>query len=225
MVHKMIKGKGIFAEVLILAVLILLIGFILGFYVETLRTNAVINETRSFEIEALDLKLQDYYYQTMNNIACKEAIDQNLIFAENLYQKGLILEQYENANQISEDLTREKKRYVLLKTELWFNSILLKNKCGGEDQTFHTVVYFYSNDKNDLVKNGIQMVFSNILKQVKEKQQNKIILLPIAGDLDLNSVSLQENVYNITQLPTILIDEKIKITEVNSTSDIENYLN
>jgi hypothetical protein len=225
MVHKMIKGKGIFAEVLILAVLVLLIGFILGFHVESLRTNAVINETRSFEIEALDLKLQDYYYQTMDNAACNQAIEQNLIFAENLYQKGLILEQYENANQISEDLAREKKRYVLLKTELWFNSILLKNKCGGEGKTFHTVVYFYSNDKNDLVKNGVQMAFSNMLKQVKEQQGNKIILLPIAGDLGLNSVNLQEKVYNITQLPTILIDEKVKITDVNDTSDIEKYLN
>jgi len=221
----MIKGKGIFAEVLILAVLVLLIGFILGFHVESLRTNAVINETRSFEIEALDLKLQDYYYQTMDNAACNQAIEQNLIFAENLYQKGLILEQYENANQISEDLAREKKRYVLLKTELWFNSILLKNKCGGEGKTFHTVVYFYSNDKNDLVKNGVQMAFSNMLKQVKEQQGNKIILLPIAGDLGLNSVNLQEKVYNITQLPTILIDEKVKITDVNDTSDIEKYLN
>jgi len=188
------KNNHIFLETMILSILILIGGFVLGFSVESWRTNKVINETRTFEIEALDLKLQNYYYQIMDDASCQEAITQNFIFADDLYNRGLILEKYELANQLSEDITREKKRYVLLKTELWLNSLLLKNKCGGENKTFHTLVYFYSNERKDLVKNSKQLVFANILKQLKEEEENNLILLPLAGDLNLSSVDLQRRV-------------------------------
>lgn len=225
MVHEMTDNKpNIFVETLILAILILLIGFLLGAYVESLRVEKAIDYSRTFELENLDLKLQNYYYQLMDDASCTEAIKQNFIFADDLYDDGLKLEKYEEASQISEEITREKKRYVLLKMELWLNSLLLKEKCGGAKETFHTIVYFYSNDKKDLIKNGKQMVFSNILKQVKEKHGNKIVLLPIAGDLDLKSVDLQKRIYNITEFPSILIDEKNIITDVKSLDDIERYL-
>ena len=229
MVHKIIETKfGVFVESLILTVLILIIGFSLGLGIEAYRTNKIIDSYKDYEIEALDLKLQNYYYQIMDRSSCDEAIKQNFAFADDLYLRGLELEKYEEANQLTDDIFREKKRYVLLKTELWLNSILLKEKC---ENPFDTVVYLYSGDPANNVKVAQQKVLSNVLKTVKEDKGNKIILLPIAGDLELykdgpnlRAVELQMRIYNVTNLPSVIINEKIVLEGFQTVEKIESYL-
>jgi hypothetical protein len=221
MVHKIINNRfRIFIESLILTILILLIGFSIGFYVEFSRTNSVINDYKDFEIEALDLKLQNYYYQTIDRGACEAALEQNFIFADDLYTQGLEIERYEEAGQITDDIKREKKRYVLLKTELWLNTLLLKEKCNAD---FDTIVYIYENEPNG-VKDTQQKIISNVLKTIKEKRGNDVILIPIAGDPELKAIQLQLRIYEIKSLPSILINEEIVLEGYHSVDEIESFL-
>ena len=222
MVHKIIQTKyGVFLESLILTLLILIIGISLGIGIESYRTGKIVDSYRNYEIEALDLKLQNYYYQIMDRSSCEEAIQQNFEFADDLYLTGLELEKFEEASQLSDDLLIEKKRYVLLKTELWLNSILLKEKC---DNPFDTVVYLYSGDPSNNAAVAKQKVISNVLKTVKENKGNKIVLLPIAADLNLKSVELQKRIYNIPSIPSIIINEEIILEGFHTVEEIESYL-
>jgi len=221
MVHEIVKSKyRIFIETLFFTLLILLIGFLMGVLIEYSRTNRIISDYKDFEVRVIDLRLQNYYYQIMDESTCKEAINQNLIFADDIYDEGLLIQKYEDANELSDDILLEKKKYVLLKTELWLNSILLKKKC---PKSFHTVVYVYSQTE-DLIKKTEQDSISNTLKKIKEERGNDIILIPIAGDLGLDIVETQLRVYNITYLPTILIDEKITLNGFQKEEDIKKYL-
>ncbi len=224
MVYEITKSKHrIFIETLILTLLVLIIGISIGFYIEFNRANQVIQDYRSFEVSALDLKLQNYYYQIMDNTSCQIAIQNNLIFADNIYEKGLLLEKYEQASQLSDSniLLTEKQKYVLLKTELWLNSIILKKKCNSPA---HTLVYIYSQNPSKL-KQAEQQAVSETLKQIKQEKGNNIILIPIAGDINLDSVSMQLKIYNITYFPSIIIDEKIIIQGFKNKQEIETYLN
>ena len=213
----------VFFESLIFTLLILIIGFSIGFYIENSRMNTLIQDYKNFEVNALDLKLQESYYTTMNNNSCSIALASNLIFADNIYNTGLALEKYETSNQISNnnDILNEKKQYVLLKTELWMNSIILKNKCNNP---FHTMVYVYSQYPS-LSEDSEQKAVSNILGAIKSEKGNEIILIPIAGDLNLDSVNLMLKSYNITGSPAIIIDEKYILTGFQSQQEIEKYLN
>jgi hypothetical protein len=231
MVHKIIDSKyRVFIDSALITILILIIGFSMGIFVESYRTDKIADFYKDYEIEALDLKLQNYYYQIMDQSTCEEAIEQNFIFADNLYEKGLELERFEEANQITDNILREKRRYVLLKTELWLNSILLKEKC---EDPFDTVVYLYSADPANNIKVAQQKVISNNLKTVKENQGNNIILLPIAGDMRLTTketdpklgiINLQMNVYKIKDFPAIIINEETVLYGYNSVEEIESYL-
>lgn len=222
MVYQIIDHKhSVFVEAFILTLIVFLVGFSLGYFVENYRTDKIIKEYKEYEVESLDLKLQNYYYQIMNRESCDSAIRQNFIFADKLYSKGLVLEKYEEANQISDELTLEKKRYVLLKTELWLNTLLLKEKC---DAQFTTIVYFYSADPGNSARVAEQRVISNVLKTVKERHGNQVILLPIAGDMKLDAVSLQRDVYNIERLPSVLINEKDVLEGFSSVDDIEKFI-
>jgi len=221
MVHQIIKSKySLFAETMILTLLILIIGFALGMLVEYARTKSISDDYNEFEVTALDLKLQNYYYQIMDEASCDKALEQNLIFADQIYDTGLLLEKYEDANELSESILIEKKKYVLLKTELWLNSVLLREKCKGK---FHTVVYFYT-QYEDLIKRAEQKSISDILGKLKKEKGNNIILIPIAGDLGLDIVNFQKNIYNITYLPSILLDEKTLLEGFHSVEELEKYL-
>lgn len=221
MVYQIVKSKyKVFAETLILTLLILLIGFAFGFYVESVKLGKVVEGYKEFEIEALDLKLQNYYYQIMDESSCESAIEQNFIFADKIYEKGLLIERYEDASDLSQDILLEKKKYVLLKTELWLNSILLKEKCGDP---FHTVVYLYFQEGND-VKRAEQEAISNILKQLKEEKQNEIVLLPIAGNLGLDIVNMQMGIYGVEYLPSIIVNEEYVLEGFNELERIESLL-
>ena len=189
--------------------------------IESGRVTSVANDYKNYEISTLNLKLQDYYYQTMDSSACSIAIKQNLEFADNLYNEGLQIEKYEQANQLTSDLLIEKKRYVLLKTELWFNSILLKKKCNNP---FDTIAYIYAGDPSDSSVVAQQKVLSNVLKTVKDQYGNSVILLPIAGDLNLTAVTLQMELYNITNLPVIIINENTTLYGYHSATNVESYL-
>ncbi|MFA5020038.1 MAG: hypothetical protein WC533_02980 [Candidatus Pacearchaeota archaeon] len=223
MVHQIILTSKyrVFLESLILSLLILIIGISIGFYIENYRTDKVVNDYKVFEINALDLKLQNYYYQIMNTASCNFTIESNLKFADEIYDEGLLIAKYEETQEFSDNLLLAKKRYVLLKTELWLNSILLKQKCKNAP---HTVVYIYS-QTGEMKKSAEQEAVSNELKKLKEKYGNEIVLIPIAGDLELDSVDLQMKIYNIQYLPSVLIDEKVVLEGYHSASEIEENLN
>lgn len=221
MVYQIIKSKHrIFAETLILTLLIVLIGFFIGFFAESYRTNKIENDYRSFEISSLDISLQNYYYQIMDEASCEIAVEENFIFADKIYNQGLLIEKYEESSDLSQGILLEKKKYVLLKTQLWLNSILLKEKC---NKPFHTVVYVYSQEEND-AKQAEQNAVSNVLKMLKERKKNDIILLPIAGDLGLDIVDMQLRAYNITYFPSVIIDEKNILEGFHSIEELESYL-
>lgn len=221
MVYQIIKTRNsVFLETLVITLSLLVIGFSVGFFLENSRTNMIIQDYKNFEIEALDLKLQNYYYQIMDEASCEQAIKQNFIFADNIYDKGLLIEKYEKANQISEEILLEKKRYVLLKTELWLNSILLKNKCS---KPFHTVVYLYSSNANK-AKEAEQGALSDELRIIKDAYGDKVILLPVAGDLGLDAINMQLRIYNISYFPSIIIDESVVLKGYQSKREIEKYI-
>ena len=222
MVYKISEKQKIFFDVLVLAVLFMSIGFFAGFFTEVYRTGKVVENYKDNEIQALDLKLQNYYYQIMSKESCDAALTQNFIFADKLYSEGLKIEKYEEANQITADILLEKKRYVLLKTELWLNTILLKEKCNKE---LNTIVYFYSHDPPSNSVVATQKIISNVLRDVKDQKGNSVVLLPIAADMDLEIVNLQRKIYNITELPSILINEDVKLEGYSSEKEILSYLN
>jgi len=222
MVHQIVNSRiFLFLEVLVVALFILFIGFIVGYSVESGRLNKIVDSYKEFEVNALDLKLQDYYFQTMAVASCEKAIAQNFAFADKIYNTGLLIEKYEQSGQLlGTQILNEKKKYVLLKTELWLNSILLKNKCSA---SFHTIVYFYSQTPTK-AQEAEQAAIALTLKQLKDNYGNEFVLLPIAGDLGLDSVSMQMDAYNVTYLPSILIDEKKLIEGFERYEELEAYL-
>ncbi len=214
--------KNVFWQALLFTIVIFAIGILLGFILENWRTSEIKNIYFQAELDLLDIKIQNEIY-TLSNIDCNKAIEENINFANRIYKEAQLLNKYEEANKLSEEIISQHKKYDLLRTLFWLNTINIKKRCKAD---FHNIVYFYDYQEPSIETNAKQSVFSNLLGEIQKDKEDEIMLIPIAGDNGLTSVNLMMNLYNIkeSELPIILIDEEIKITDIKKKEDIEKYL-
>jgi hypothetical protein len=197
-------------------------GVILGIFLESSREQTISQNYKETEAFWQDVRLQSYFYQMMNSDVCEQAISENLNFADRIYQEGLLLQRYETGNEITGTLLLDKKRYVLLKTEFWLNSILLNKKCSN--MSIPTVVYFYSQYPESISKKAEQAAVSSLLFDLKQKYGNNVLLIPLAEDLNITVVDIIKDKYNLTEFPTVLINEKTTFTGVPKLEELEDAM-
>ncbi len=212
--------KRIFWEACVLALFFFGLGVTLGFFIESSRAEKVNVMYLNAESELLDVRVQSQMFD-MSLINCNNSIAENVKFADKVYEEAEALTRYENAQRLSESLILQHKKYDLLRALVWMNSIKIKKDCNAD---YHNIIYFYQYDNTNIDKKAEQTAFSQLLREMKDKYDDKVLLLPIAGDIGGLSIQALRKAYNITVLPTILIDEKIKITELDDVEFLEKYL-
>jgi hypothetical protein len=219
--NNMIKNqKYIFLYALILSIVVFNIGIFMGYMLETSRVDKINTLYLNAEVGILDQLVQKETLGVLEP-SCDLLIQENIKFGDRIYQEALTIQKYEDANKINNDIKFQHKRFDLLRTLFFMNSIKIKQKCGSD---YHILIYLYKYNEPSLEQKSKQEFFSNLLEELKEKFGDEIMLIPIAADNDIPSVNLIIEAYNITELPTILIDEEFKLTEIQSREDIEKYL-
>lgn len=212
--------KYVFLQALIITFIIFNLGIFLGYQLETSRVNKIDKFYLESEMELLDQRIQKDALDIIT-FECDSIVQENIDFGNRIFEEALQIQKIEDANKINSDVIFQHKRFDLLRTLFWINSINIKKKCNSD---YHNVVYFYKYNSPSLEQKAKQRFFSNLLVEIKQKQGDNIMLIPIAADNDLPSINLLLDNYDLEEFPVLLIDEKIKITEVNDISDVEKYL-
>ena len=192
----------------------------MGYRLESYRVEKIDNMYFESEMLLLDQRIQRDSLEFIG-LNCNSLIKENIKFADKVYEEALTIQKYENANRINSEVILQHKRYDLLRTLFWINSIRIKEKCKSD---YHNIVYIYQYNDPSLDQKAQQRVFSKILEELKAKKGDEIMLIPLAGDNDLSSINLLMEKYEITSLPVILIDEKVRIENVETLEDIEKHL-
>lgn len=211
------NNKSSFWMALILTIIIFAIGFILGFFLETYRSNSVEINLMNSEINLLDEQVRQ---QVMGdfNVNCLDSKESTFNFANSIYTDAIRMEDYDRSTKFSDTLTLLHQRYDLLRMMLWDESVQIKKKCKSD---FHTVVYVYEYNSENLEKESKQKFFSNILLDLKNKYPNDILLIPMAGNTNLVSINVTMKSYNVTDFPVIIIDEKKVLSNITTLNDLE----
>lgn len=214
------SNKHVFWEALIITIFIFGIGVLFGIFLENARANRVSELYLKSEINLLDVKVQTEILN-LKDLNCGEAIKQNIKFADKIYEDAKILENYDGASRMNSDFIEYHKRYDLLRTLLWLNSIKIKEKCGKE--SFHTIVYLYDYKSEDTEQKNKQQIISRFLEEFKVEYGSNIILIPIAKNLGINSIDLLIKNYNVSGT-SVILDEKVVISELEDLNNIKQYL-
>jgi hypothetical protein len=219
----MASQKYNFLYALIITFLIFNVGIFMGYKLETSRVDKINDWTLEAELSILDQKVQSDALDLLN-LDCDLMIEKNIEFADSIFEDASKIQNYEDANKMHDEIKTLHKKYDLLRSLFWMNSLKIQERCGS---SYHNVVYFYDYDEPTLDQKSKQRFFANLLTEVKINHGDNVMLIPIAGDNGLASVDLLLNKYEISEsdLPVILIDEKIKLSDVSSLNEIESYLN
>lgn len=212
-------SKHSFWEALVVTLFIFGLGILIGIFIENSRTQSAANLYLSSEVSLLDVNLQPEIFN-LGGINCRDIVNSNLQFGDKIYDDAKTLEKYENANEMTSSIIEQHKRYDILRTIFWVNSINIKKECGTP---FHTIVYLYDYNVKDMRESSLQATFSNYLSELKQKSGGDIVLIPIAMDLNLTSVDLMAKKFGINQT-SIIVDEKRIITSVEDLQNIPKYL-
>lgn len=212
--------KHVFWEALLLAIFIFASGILLGYFLELNRTSKIITSYQEAELGLLDVRVQENLI-SIGNFNCEQSIKETIDFADRIYKEAQVLEKYEESARLSTGILFQHKKYDLLRATLWSNALKIKEKCPN---SFHTVVYMYQLDSKDVEVLSKQKAFSNYLFELKNEYSDNLLLIPMAGNLDLNSIEFLKNIYGLDVLPVILIDEKIKIETLEDLGNIRNFL-
>jgi len=213
--------KHVFWEALIITVAIFSLGIFVGILLENSRISEINSLAQKSEIDLLDIKLQNEIY-LKGEFDCEKAVEENLRFADRTYEEAKILDRYEGASRLSQDLVIQHQKYDILRATLFLNSIMIKEKCSKD---YYEVVYFYKYNEPSLDIEARQATFSKLLTQLKEEKGAEVLLIPIAADNDISSINLLLDKYDVSldNLPVILINREDKVTELQTLEDLKKY--
>jgi hypothetical protein len=213
--------KHVFWEALLITIVVFFLGLLIGIAYEGSRLDRINEYYTISEISLMDiLALNDAL--ELSEVDCDNLIASNLDFADRIYEEAKLLENYDASGRITDNMKLAHKKYDLMRTFLWINSIKAHEKCSSN---FSTVVYLYEFRTRDLAKKATQSVWSNILFDLKQEKGQEIILIPIAVDSELASLdSLLKN-FDIPNYPVVIINNEHVVNDVTSVEDLETYLN
>jgi len=218
MVTKEIQSD-VFWKAGILTLTVFLLGVFVGYWLDSNRVEEIREEYQKTYVNVNDATLQTLYYRTFQNYTnfCEPAIEENLKFADKVYEGGLRMDKYEKINKLAPSLILDKKKYVLLKLQFWLNCIELKRSCNA---SYKNLVYFYSHYNTTAEENAQGAV----LMDLKEQCGKDLMLIPLPIDLDITTIEIVKNQYGIKRTPTILIDEKIKLEGAQTLGELKEYV-
>lgn len=220
MVEILNNKKRVFWEALFLTVVVFLFGLLIGIAYEYSKSSDMNEYYVQSEISLMDVFALNSLINS-NSEDCSTLTKSNIEFADKIYKEAVILEKYENVGKVTKDMEIIHKRYDVLRTFLWINTIKTSENC---ERDYSTVVYLYEYFSKDLAQKARQNVWSKILSDLKEKEGSNILLIPIAADSNLTSLDTLISKFNITEYPVVIIDEEHVIRELSSVGELEGYL-
>lgn len=215
--------KNVFWEALLLTGVVFIFGLLLGVAFESSRLDTINEFYAQSEISLMDvLALNDFI--DLSDSSCQELIQADIDFANRIYEEARLLERYTSSERLNDNIQLTHRRYDVLRTFLWINTMKTREKCGDN---FFTIVYLYEPDPEDLAKKATQNVWSRILFDLKQKKGDEIILIPIAvndGVESTNSLANSFNISEVSELPAVIINDEKIIRKLTSVEDLEEYL-
>jgi hypothetical protein len=216
----MVNNKSAFWKALIATLIVFAIGFSVGYYMENTRIGNVEVAILNSEINLMDEQIKSNALQELN-LNCTASKESTFTFADRIYTEALKLEEYDSSNKLKKTLTTFHRRYDLLRALLWTESTKIRKKCPDQ---FHTILYLYEYNSQSINTKAEQLALGRLLLDFKYNYPNQILLIPMASNLNVETINVIMKNYNITESPAIIIDETKVIKQIPTFKELENIV-
>ena len=205
---------------LVIATLIFCLGVALGFILDSQRIQWVQYQSQQQKSDYESLQWQ-YLFLTSSNDK-----EQTCVVLQAALQKSIVdlgssldkIQSYKKESHINQkDYEVIERSYVIDNLKYWLLASKTKKEC-GED--YVTILYFFSeNNCPSCPDQGV------ILTYYKKMYEEKLLVFPINLDVENQeaSIGILRNIYNITKLPSITVEDK-KYEGVVPKDDLGNII-
>lgn len=215
----MVNKKHVFWQAFFLTILFFLIGLVLGVYLEQVRADNVNVSFYDSEVSLYDSFALGTLFENPN-ASCDKLREADIAFADKIYDEARQLEKFDDSSKLTDSVKSIHRKYDLLRTMLWINSMAVKEKCGNLD----IVVYLYIYDTDDISIRSEQEVWGKILQELKGEKGGDIILIPIAVDSRVSSLDYLIDTHNVKKFPAVIINDKNVVYEIKTADELKSYL-
>lgn len=197
------KQRMLFAGVITL--LVFLLGLALGVILDLERLSTLQEDNTAQELNYNSLQLQYLYLSTLgeeeNVCPVLNAALENSI-TELSYSLDAFERYSENSFLDNSRYDTLQRKYLQDNLRYWMFSQQLQQEC---ESNVVNVLYFYSEDECAVCQNQ-----GTVLTYYKQKLDDQLLVFPINLDLadDEQFLNIIKTSYNITQLPTLIINEE-----------------
>lgn len=213
--------RRVYIQAGIFSLLVLLIGIMMGIWIDNFRLGGIRSALSEADINSNDARLLNSYLQRFGEDYCDVALEQNLAYNSKIYKEGKKIEDKINANIFTPEVEQEWRRYTLLQTQFWLNSIELKDKC---DFDYHTVVHLFRQKNTTTTEDINNKIESSILLDLKEKCGNKMMLIPVTIDTNLIVVDAIVKQFNVSEYPAVIVDESFVFQGITAKNKLNDLL-
>jgi len=214
------NNKHVFWQALVVALIIFWSGILIGIFFEDSRVAELKSFYSDSETEIADFNLASSMIFD-KGLSCDVLNKEARIFTDRIYKEAIKLEDYDNANKLTDRVISLHRKYDLLRTIIWKKIIDNKAAC---NETIDTLVYLYEYKNDQIGALSTQRTMANYITEVKKERGDDLILIPIATDMGILSLDLLLDDYGISGNTTILINEKYVINDLNGLADIRKDL-
>lgn len=212
--------RRVYIQAGILSLLVFFIGIMIGIWIDNTRLGGIRSALSEADINSYDARLLNSYLQRFGKEYCDIALEQNLAYNDKIYEDGRKIEDKINANIFTPEIEQEWRRYTLLQTQFWLNSVELKEKCGFD---YHTVVHLFRQKNTTTSEDINNKVQASVLLDLKDKCGKKMMLIPITVDTNLIVVEAITKQFDVSEYPAVIVDESFVFQGV-TTKDKLNEL-
>lgn len=181
---------------------IFLLGFLLGIQIEKEKVSYLEKTINELSLSVENAELEFLFLDIMEgNISCNYFFSEANNLSQMASKLGDELTEYEkNEKTESQQFYDLKKKYTIVLIKDWLILEKIKKTCGGN---YVTVIYFYSNlNCSSCVDQGL------ILDYFKLKYGENLLIFALDADLDLSLIRALKTSYSISELPTLVINNK-----------------
>lgn len=196
------------------ATLLFIIGILIGSAITSSKLESITNTREELRLEMVDLELQ-------GALAEQNPCSNYVVYAlgeklDDLGTKLTILE--DQLGKDDKNVIELKKPYTLLMIQHY---ILIKKRVEKCNENYSIVLFFYSNKPENVEKSKEQGFVLNYL--AKKYGYENVKVYSLDADLNLGVINTLKEVYNVTEAPTTIFNEKVYVGYHNSEDFEENF--
>ncbi|MBT4175125.1 hypothetical protein HOC80_00375 [archaeon] len=209
--------RYIFLSSLAITVVIFVAGLMLGYNLDGLRSADVISELELNELETESYVVEQLFWDSVEGEGCGNVDIRLSIMSQELAELGNNLIAYEQKSLFAdEEYQLLARQYFLqeIRAYVLFNS--LHDKCNLSQDV---ILFFFDPEDSESETQGY------VLDKVVSHANNTVVVFSINAYFEDNAIDSMELYYNITELPTLIINGDFKQEKYISYSEIKEVLN